>query len=534
MSKMNLLSNRQDIKLSSLENQFHAFLQDIDFNADDTMDASFKFRGVLLIAEIFDYARYFHKQRLSNLESYFGDQTLKECLHNVVRVEALINSFAKVYLDFLRLDKNEKDFSCEYQEIEQFYKQGEDCLTENNHYFKSLPKIDRLGIWGRLKQDHHSHKFRTVFHKAQESLDEDLSDKNMLSPDPEDMGYNRVLCHQKLGDYNVKKAEDVTYCKHDFDFLSFIVDIQKKAQEATFEELAYEIVRGLEVLRRAFMAEAQDVYYVRTEDYDGFKTEANAQMLDYYYSDVPLEQYFQQRLEEKVYIEDELVTDIYEWRILQGNKDSNLDESQVVQYLKERRERVLQRMKEDYPKLWKLRLHCGGLNSTVNPQNFARMFYRRENVDQGFIALQWELEVLNEKLKEHSTHKNEESVALTPEEVAVNAFISKICRFANDLHSDWNGKLVIPAVHQAQVEIIIKNDELTEYLQNLKNSNFNELKDWCYPENSKSKARFCEFVVQLKEKGYFGLLPNNLIAPVLAPIVGLAEGTVTNYLSSEK
>lgn len=48
------------------------------------------------------------------------------------------------------------------------------------------------------------------------------------------------------------------------------------------------------------MAEAQDVYYVRTEDYDGFKTEANAQMLDYYYSDVPLEQYFQQRLEEKV------------------------------------------------------------------------------------------------------------------------------------------------------------------------------------------------------------------------------------------
>ena len=81
------------------------------------------------------------------------------------------------------------------------------------------------------------------------------------------------------------------------------------------------------------MAEAQDVYYVRTEDYDGFKTEANAQMLDYYYSDVPLEQYFQQRLEEKVYIEDELVTDVYEWRILQGNKDSNLDESQVVQYL---------------------------------------------------------------------------------------------------------------------------------------------------------------------------------------------------------
>ena len=60
----------------------------------------------------------------------------------------------------------------------------------------------------------------------------------MLSPDPEDMGYNRVLCHQKLGDYNVKKAEDVTYCKHDFDFLSFIVDIQKKAQEATFEEIA--------------------------------------------------------------------------------------------------------------------------------------------------------------------------------------------------------------------------------------------------------------------------------------------------------
>lgn len=38
-------------------------------------------------------------------------------------------------------------------------------------------------------------------------------------------------------------------------------------------------------------------------------------------------------------------------------------------------------------------------------------------------------------------------------------------------------------------------------------------------------------VADLRDKGFFGRLPNNLIAPQLAPIIGLVVGTATNYLS---
>ena len=40
-----------------------------------------------------------------------------------------------------------------------------------------------------------------------------------------------------------------------------------------------------------------------------------------------------------------------------------------------------------------------------------------------------------------------------------------------------------------------------------------------------------KFIASLRDKGYFGKLPNNLIAQQLAPIIMLAVGTATNYLS---
>ena len=53
----------------------------------------------------------------------------------------------------------------------------------------------------------------------------------------------------------------------------------------------------------------------------------------------------------------------------------------------------------------------------------------------------------------------------------------------------------------------------------------------CYPESGKTKLNVCRYVVRLQKENYFGKLPNKELAKILAPIVGLTEGTVTNYLS---
>ena len=62
-------------------------------------------------------------------------------------------------------------------------------------------------------------------------------------------------------------------------------------------------------------------------------------------------------------------------------------------------------------------------------------------------------------------------------------------------------------------------------------NDFDALLDLCYPETSKSKQMFCQYVVKLQKEEYFGALPNNKLAKILAQIVKLGEGTVKNYLS---
>jgi hypothetical protein len=71
-------------------------------------------------------------------------------------------------------------------------------------------------------------------------------------------------------------------------------------------------------------------------------------------------------------------------------------------------------------------------------------------------------------------------------------------------------------------------------MQDKQKTDFKELSELCYPISSKSKQIFCQYVVKLQKEGYFGKLPDNLLAEQLASVVGLASGTVANYLSKFK
>ena len=119
----------------------------------------------------------------------------------------------------------------------------------------------------------------------------------------------------------------------------------------------------------------------------------------------------------------------------------------------------------------------------------------------------------------------------SPEQKAVEAFVGKIIRLANSAYEQYNGKMVSPGVNQAEVMIVIEKEKIASRMQSKMKNDFDELKDLCYPENAKSKARLCQYVRQLRRDNYFGKLPNNLLAELLAPIVGLKAGSVKNYLS---
>lgn len=136
------------------------------------------------------------------------------------------------------------------------------------------------------------------------------------------------------------------------------------------------------------------------------------------------------------------------------------------------------------------------------------------------------------QLKSHrKSEKSKVNDNLTPEQKAVRAFVAKIVSLAEMAYDEWNGKRIVPAVHKAEVEIIIEKDSLVRHMQRLQKEEFDVLSEKCYPEDSTSNSKLCLFVSQLQREGYFGQLPNKQLAKLLAPIVKLAESTVTNYLS---
>lgn len=120
---------------------------------------------------------------------------------------------------------------------------------------------------------------------------------------------------------------------------------------------------------------------------------------------------------------------------------------------------------------------------------------------------------------------------LSPEQQAVQQFVTKLNTLAQRLYEEWNGKTVSPGVHQPNVVIKINTAGVAEYLSDMCANNFEELQRWCYPPASNNKQRFVKFVALLRNNGFFDKLPNKLIAQQLAPIAGLRVGTATNYLS---
>ena len=543
--------NTFDMRTASLMERLHNYFDDAsmgDEREDGQLEPLFKFHSLILIADIYEHVRLFLVNRYRRLSEYFSERTIKQCLRNVVDIEELQKRLPELHEDIETIESSMSwasdllpmagvEVMPGTDEIKLLHLHGIEALSKDANG-NERPSVSKSLLWRAPSYSHEGkdYVFGKVFRKAKEELDDDNCDN--LSPDPEDKIYNNIRAQSRLSNRVAWKVESHEWLNNPqkskenkrFDFLGYIISIQRKAEEATADDIYFELKQALEYLRNVFMTDAEDIYYVRTGDFSKLEKVYSKDVITHFYTELPFKKYYEAKKEYVELLSDQMEVELGEWRISRGYIGRKLTPQEQIEFLQERKDGVIENMKS-YEELWKLRMHSGGLDADVTPENFARMFYRRKGVDRYFIELQWELEELTSLIAKNKQKpaKDSQELVQTPEQKAVADFVDSIIMLVNTAYEKWNNQRVVPAVHKAEVHIVIKKEELIKFMQDKMKNDFEELCEFCYPEASKQD--FCQFVVQLQNDGYFGALPNKLLAEVLAPIAKISVGTARNYLS---
>lgn len=543
--------NTFDMRTASLMERLHNYFDDAsmgDEREDGQLEPLFKFHSLILIADIYEHVRLFLVNRDRRLSEYFSERTIKQCLRNVVDIEELQKRLPELHEDIETIESSMSwasdllpmagvEVMPGTDEIKLLHLHGIEALSKDANG-NERPSVSKSLLWRAPSYSHEGkdYVFGKVFRKAKEELDDDNCDN--LSPDPEDKIYNNIRAQSRLSNRVAWKVESHEWLNNPkkskenkrFDFLGYIISIQRKAEEATADDIYFELKQALEYLRNVFMTDAEDIYYVRTGDFSKLEKVYSKDVITHFYTELPFKKYYEAKKEYVELLSDQMEVELGEWRISRGYIGRKLTPQEQIEFLQERKDGVIENMKS-YEELWKLRMHSGGLDADVTPENFARMFYRRKGVDRYFIELQWELEELTSLIAKNKQKpaKDSQELVQTPEQKAVADFVDSIIMLVNTAYEKWNNQRVVPAVHKAEVHIVIKKEELIKFMQDKMKNDFKELCELCYPEVSKQD--FCQFVAQLQNDGYFGALPNKLLAEVLAPIAKISVGTARNYLS---
>lgn len=543
--------NTFDMRTASLMERLHNYFDDAsmgDEREDGQLEPLFKFHSLILIADIYEHVRLFLVNRDRRLSEYFSERTIKQCLRNVADIEELQKRLPELHEDIETIESSMSwasdllpmagvEVMPGTDEIKLLHLHGIEALSKDANG-NERPSVSKSLLWKAPSYSHEEkdYVFGKVFRKAKEELDDDNCDN--LSPDPEDKIYNNIRAQSRLSNRVAWKVESHEWLNNPqkskenkrFDFLGYIISIQRKAEEATADDIYFELKQALEYLRNVFMTDAEDIYYVRTGDFSKLEKVYSKDVITHFYTELPFKKYYEAKKEYVELLSDQMEVELGEWRISRGYIGRKLTPQEQIEFLQERKDGVIENMKS-YEELWKLRMHSGGLDADVTPENFARMFYRRKGVDRYFIELQWELEELTSLIAKNKQKpaKDSQELVQTPEQKAVADFVDSIIMLVNTAYEKWNNQRVVPAVHKAEVHIVIKKEELIKFMQDKMKNDFEELCELCYPEVSKQD--FCQFVAQLQNDGYFGALPNKLLAEVLAPIAKISVGTARNYLS---
>ena len=541
MEHRNTFCKNYEERTNLLMKRLHNYFDDSNYlihSFEEQNLSLLKLQTILLTAEIYDYTRQYIIHREDILSEYFSEMTLKQCLMNVVEIEKLlelipINVYCHSFQPYSATFENDVENSSHTDH--RSYNQYEDyiCLHEKGLevYFDKIPSLAHSVIWCEEIDDDKHYMFGRLFSKAKETLDE--NDKKERASDPEQLAYHNVLQQRNLSRHIAKKTSPYKMyideqSKGDI-FHNHVIEILKKAEDAPFKGIYIELGNALDLLRHVFMTDAEDIYYIRTGDFSLLKKVYDIQLVEKYYTDLPFKKYYIAKERHLEQYSEEMMVALEEWRSNNKYIGRPLSQEEYNVFLQMCKKEVIENM-EKYADLWKLRMHSGGLDVAVTPENFARMFYRRKGVDRYFIELQWQLEYLSRKIEENKdVHTAPEQ---SPEQVAVGEFVDKITKLVIDAYNTWNNRRIVPSVHMSEVQIVIEKEKLISYIQGELKNNFDALKDICYPSNSESNHNFCRYVSSLQKEGYFGLLPKKHLAKIIAPIIKIKESTVSNYLSN--
>ena len=368
-----------------------------------------RLHGVMLVSELYDIAGQLDEQREDNLSSYFGENSLRQNLLNVVLIEDTQRELKNVAFQLTEEDSDNyaqkitKSYSADYQSCK-------------------LPIIDK--IWGASPNSEASgkYRFKRIFHEAHEDLTEPQKLAN-LSENPVDVDYNKSIGRNMLEHRMAFKLDETVMTDTKDDFAQTLSKIYDVVNPYTAKDIINELLRALEMLRAVLMRDAQDIHFIRTGNYTDIMTEENKQDIEHYYTELPLHEYFAIRESIREELQETIDIDIDEWRIKKGYTSRKLSQKEYLDFLNEQEEDVRGQIQNGYPDLWIIREHSGGLNEDVTPENFARMFFRRKDVDTQFLELQWKHELILELIKKAEQQQPNEKIQFSPEEAAVKQLI---------------------------------------------------------------------------------------------------------------
>ena len=445
-----------------------------------------KFRGGLLLAEVYSELYIVHANRQKNIGAYFDNNALHNNLEYIIAIEKLQQRISEFYP--YRSENNDKNVT---EGIRNLY---------NNGISVVFPNVKDSKIWKAERDRQHEDENRPylygrVFREAHESLDDETSKYYAFETQ-----YDGLVGPPNL--------------------IQYILDFQSSLQNTSIDSIRDELVRGLELLRLVYMAEAEYILQVRVngcdkrilKDYDKKRKTIQEDIREY-------------DLKEK----------LENWRFQKPEERTGrtLLQGEYINFLNEWKSEILSTMQSDYPDLWKIRAYSGGLDANVTTDSFARMFFKRGNTSNDFLRLQWTLEVIDETIAKEEQKDLDQHVNYSPEEDAVNQFEENIYKVVGLLVQKFEGKTVSKGAHKAEVTIHIKQKELKEFVADQRKNNYDNFKDICYPQDGKYKMKFCKYIIFLRDKKeqFFGEIPKKYLVEAIAPVIKISKGCAQNYLS---
>ncbi len=311
----------------------------------------------------------------------------------------------------------------------------------------------------------------------------------------------------------------------------YLTDLCRAVSGLTDLRIYQDLMRTLELLRTLFMQQADLIYGIRTGDRTMVPDTPSFDIDEGLPFDSPFFDYHDERsLHRRELIHDLQHRLLDDWRLQQGIVGRPLSGTERIRFLTERRQEVKRQMQEQYPRLWTLRAHCGGCDAGRTPAPIGGIFCVRGAIDRTCFHLQLELLLQDELLMDPPATQ----VAKSPEEQAIDAFVEKLTRLVTTCHDRWQGQPVSLGAHKGEATVEIRKDDLLSHLHRQLADSTRPLLKHCYPVNGQSNKKFCDYVARLYQEGYFGQLPQKELADVLAPILGMKNTGVRNYLSKKK